>query len=68
MVSGTVLPELWNRLGTKVLTKLRSGEELRVDIDMTVTVDAAFAGALEADIRQALDELDVADRIRVDRL
>jgi hypothetical protein len=66
-VSGTVLPELWNRLGTKVLTKLRIGDELRVGIDLTVTVDMAFAGNLETEIGQALDELGVADRIRIDR-
>jgi hypothetical protein len=66
-VSGTVLPELWNRLGTKVLTKLRSGEDLRVGIDLTVTVESAFAKNMETEIGQALDELGIADRMHIDR-
>ena len=31
-LAGTVPPELWNRLGTKVLPKLRSGDDLRVGV------------------------------------
>ena len=32
-LSGTVPPEIWNRLGTKVLPKLRSGSELKQVLD-----------------------------------
>ena len=43
---GTVPPEVWNRLGTKILPKLRSGSDLRIGIDFSVTVKADAAGNL----------------------
>ena len=66
-LAGTVPPELWNRLGTRVIPKLRSGDGLTVGIDLTVAVAAPAAGNLEADLRQALADLGFDDRIRVDR-
>jgi hypothetical protein len=33
-IVGTVPPELWNRLGTRVLPKLRSGSDLKVGVDL----------------------------------
>jgi len=66
-LSGTIPPELWNRLGTKVLPKLRSGEDLRVGIEFIVRLDTAIAPNTEAELRQILGELGVADSVRVDR-
>ena len=66
-LAGTVPPELWNRLGTRVIPKLRSGDGLTVGIDLTVAVAAPAAGSLEADLRQALADLGLDDRIRLDR-
>lgn len=31
---GNVPPEVWNRLGTKILPKLRSGSDLKVGVDL----------------------------------
>ena len=36
-------PEGWNRLGTKILPKLRSGDDLSVGIEFSVSVGSAFA-------------------------
>ena len=66
-LSGTVPPELWNRLGTKVIPKLRSGEGLTVGIDLTVNVAAPTARNLEVDLHQILADLGLGDRIKVDR-
>jgi hypothetical protein len=40
-ISGSVPPEVWNRLGTKILPKLRSGSDLKIGLDFSVTVLAA---------------------------
>jgi hypothetical protein len=64
-LSGTIPPEIWNRLGTRVLPKLRSGEALRVGIEFTVTVDAALVKNTEAELQQILAELGLADRLSV---
>ena len=64
---GTVPPEVWNRLGTRVLPKLRSGDELRIGIDFSVSVGSLFSQNLETELNQILDDLGLADRLRVER-
>ncbi len=66
-ISGTVPPEVWNRLGTKILPKLRSGDDLSVGIEFSVSVDAGFAESTETDLRQILDDLGLTERIRIER-
>lgn len=66
-LSGAVPPEAWNRLGTRVLPKLRSGSELNIDIGLSVRVGAASAEAMEAELKQILDDLGLGDRVRIDR-
>jgi len=65
-LSGTLPPEVWNQLGTKVLPKLRSGSELRIGIDFSVTFPTDFAGNMIAEIQQALDDLGLADKVKLD--
>lgn len=64
-LSGSVPPEVWNRLGTKVLPKLRSGTNLKVGVEFAVDVDAKFAKNAEADLRQIIDELGLSAQIKV---
>ena len=63
---GTVPPEVWNRLGTKILPKLRSGPDLKVGVDFSVTVSADRAGGLISELRQVLEELGLAGTVRVE--
>jgi len=63
---GTVPPEVWNRLGTKLIPKLRSGNDLRVGVEFSVTFDASQAKAMEAELRQILDDLGLSGRIKVE--
>ena len=49
-ISGDVPPEIWNRLGTKVLPKLRSGSDLKIGLSFTVTVDGPLAQSFENDL------------------
>ncbi len=62
---GAVPPEVWNRLGTKVLPKLRSGSDLKVSVDFSVTVNKDVAGSLTSDLRQILDDLGLADKVEI---
>ena len=65
-IHGDIPPEIWNRLGTKLLPKLRSGHDLKVGVTFELAADGAGADPLLADLRQILDDLQLADRIRVD--
>lgn len=60
-LSGTVPPELWNRLGTKILPKLRSGAELSVGVDFRVKLKADLAKGMKSELRLILDEMGLTD-------
>ncbi len=63
---GTVPPEVWNRLGTKILPKLRSGSDLQIGLEFTVTVKSDTASSLAADLQQILQELGLSNAMRVE--
>ena len=52
-LAGAVPPEVWNRLGTSVLPKLGSGDDLSIGIDFSVSV-GHLAQNMEAELRQIL--------------
>jgi len=64
-VSGSIPPELWNRLGTKVIPKMKSGGQLEARVEFSVSLDATLAHALESDLRQIVEELGLADRVTI---
>jgi hypothetical protein len=63
---GTIPPEIWNRFGTKILPKLRSGKDLKVEIGVDACFDVEVAQGVEQDIRQLLDDLGIGHNVRVE--
>ena len=63
---GTVPPEVWNRLGTRILPKLRSGDGLSVGIEFSVSVDAGMAQGFQLELRQALTDLGLQEQVSVE--
>ena len=49
-----------------MLPKLRSGDDLSVGIEFSVSVDAAVGQSLQGDLRQALAELGLTEQLRVE--
>ena len=66
LLKGTVPPEVWNRMGTKILPKLRSGENLSVGVEFSVSVDAGLAQGFQLELIQALDDLGLKGRVRIE--
>ena len=64
-VTGAIPPELWNRLGTRLLPKLRASTDLRVGIAFSAKVDSNVAVNVAAEIVQALEELGVKEKVEV---
>ncbi len=64
-LTGTIPPEIWNRLGTKILPKLRSGNNLQVGIEFSTEFSTEIAKTIETDLRQILQDLGIADKIRI---
>lgn len=65
-LTGTIPSEIWNRLGTKLLPKLREGEDLSSHIDLSVRIDAWSAKNTISELRNILDDLGIADQIHID--
>ncbi len=65
-MTGNIPPEVWNRLGTRILPKLRAGTELNIEVDFSVTISSEAAGNLVTDLRQALQDLGLGESVRVD--
>jgi len=65
-LSGTVTPEVWNRLGIKLLPKLRSGSDLKLGVDFSVKINAQYASNTEAELRQIIQELGLEGQIMVE--
>lgn len=65
-VSGAIPPELWNRLGTKLLPKLGRSSTLRLGLDVSLEVDSATASALLTELRQVLADLNLTGQVRIE--
>ena len=65
---GTVPPEIWNRLGTKIIPKLKSGTDLKIGVDFSVTLSIDSARSMEADLRQIIEDLGLKGQVRIEEL
>ena len=66
-LAGIVPSETWNRLGTRLLPKLRSGDGLTVSINLSLSVGPTLADSMEAEIEQILKDLNLDGKVRVKR-
>ena len=66
-LAGTVPSEVWNRLGTKLLPKLRSGDDVTVGVEFSVSVSSQFAQNMETELQQILQDLGLEGRVRIER-
>jgi hypothetical protein len=64
-LSGSIPPEVWNRVGNRLLPKLRSGVNLDVSVGFEIEVDAATADHFLSEIRQILEDLALSGRVCV---
>lgn len=62
---GTFPPEVWSRIGVKVLPKLQQGSELKLRIDLSVKVSRDLADSLLSELRQTLTDLALADTVEI---
>jgi hypothetical protein len=65
-LTGTVPAETWNRPGTKVIPKLKSGADVKVDVGFIVTVSVDLETSFRRELIQILEDVGVADSIRIE--
>jgi hypothetical protein len=66
-LSGAIPPEIWNRVGTRLIPKLRSGGELTAQISLSVSLDGKSVAGFGAELRQILEDLGLVDKIRIEK-
>ncbi len=65
-LEGAIAPEIWNRVGTRLLPKLRGAGELKVTVGFIVEVEGARCDHLVAEIQQILIDLALAGKVTVE--
>lgn len=65
-ITGSIPPEVWNRLGTKLLPKLRAGADLRLGLDFTVDLNADQVALFQTELRQVLQDLNLAQAVKIE--
>jgi hypothetical protein len=65
---GTIPPEVWNRLGTRVIPKLRAGNDLRVNVELSVSLNTELVQSMASELRQILQDLDLEERLRIEHV
>jgi hypothetical protein len=63
-MSGYVPSELWNRLGNRLLPKVRSNPSLKLKVDFTLDISRDEIGRLQMEPRQALADLGLKDAFK----
>ena len=65
-VAGSIPPEQWNRLGTRLIPKMRAAGTVTATIRLEIEIDQTKAATLSADLRQIVDETGLTGAIRVE--
>jgi uncharacterized protein DUF499 len=64
-ITGSIPPEVWNRIGTKLIPKLRSGANLRVGVEFAVELGSKDAAHFLQELKQALADLNLTDALPI---
>ncbi len=66
-VSGNIPPEQWNRLGTRLIPKMRAAGTLTAAIRLEAEVEPTRGAALATELQQIIDEIGLSGAVRVER-
>jgi hypothetical protein len=65
-VRGEIPTEVWNRLGRTLIPKLKMGGDLSVGLIVSVEVEAETGHGFQQELMQILQDLNIADSVKVD--
>jgi hypothetical protein len=64
-LSGEVPPEQWNRIGTKLIPKLRSTSNLHVEVNVNGNVEGPNTAASVEEVEQIIQDLGLQGKLRI---
>jgi hypothetical protein len=65
-IRGAIPTEVWNRLGRTLIPKLKMGGELSVELNVSVEVEADTGQGFQQELLQILQDLNLADTVKVE--
>jgi hypothetical protein len=65
-IVGAIPPEVWNRLGTRLIPKLKAAINLKLGLSFTLEVDGAEAQQFVSDVKQAIEDLGLSDALKIE--
>ena len=66
-VAGSIPPEQWNRLGTRLLPKMRAAGTVTATIRLEIKLDESKAPTLSTELSQIVDENGLSATVRVEQ-
>lgn len=65
-IRGEIPTEVWNRLGRTLIPKLKTGNGLAMNLDVSVQVESDTAQGFQQELMQILRDLNLADSVAVE--
>ena len=66
-VAGSIPPEQWNRLGTRLLPKMRAAGTVTATIRLEIEIDRTKASALSTELGQIVEEVGLSATVHVEQ-
>jgi hypothetical protein len=66
-VVGSIPPEQWNRLGTRLIPKMRAAGTVTATIRLEIEIDQTKATALSTELRQIIEETGLSGSVWIDQ-
>ena len=67
VAAGTIPPEQWNRLGTRLIPKMRSSGTVTATIRLDIEIDQTKSSALASELRQIIEETSLSGTVRIEQ-
>ncbi|MDR2730237.1 MAG: DUF499 domain-containing protein [Treponema sp.] len=64
-ITGKIPPDSWNRIGTKIIPKIRVGNNLQINVAISFSVDNNLAQSTVSELDQTIDDLELSDDLKV---
>jgi hypothetical protein len=64
-ITGKIPPDSWNHIGTKVIPKIRVGNNIQINVAISFSVDNKLAQSTVSELEQAIDDIGLSDDLKV---
>ncbi|WP_010252910.1 DUF499 domain-containing protein [Treponema primitia] len=65
IISGTIPPDSFNRIGTRLIPKIRLGKNLRINLSISFSIDSDASQDLLDDLIQAINDIGISEDLKV---